>query len=343
MSEVCPGRQKIPAWPFPATEPVPASFAKTFAHSLRCLCRRIALMSGILATLGSLVPTTACAQQMDPRSYANIPIDMNFLLAGYAYSWGDVVFDPSVPVTNADAKVNAVYFGYIRSLDFWGQSGTLGLVVPYASADGQGTVEGQTTSVVRSGFGDATLRLSMNLYGAPALSLREFRDYRQDFIVGASLLVTAPTGRYYQDKVINIGTNRWSFKPEVGVSKALGNWILEGALGVTFYTDNDEFYPGNSVRQQDPLYGTQAHVIYNFSPALWGSLDMTYYVGGTTSVNGVPKADLEQNVRWGATLSQALNRNNSIKLYFGTGAIVRAGTKFDTAGIVWQYRWGEGL
>ena len=132
MSEVCPGRQKIPAWPFPATVPVPASFAKTFAHSLRCFCRRIALMSGILATLGSLAPTTACAQQMDPRSYANVPIDLNFLLAGYAYSWGDVVFDPSVPVTNADAKVNAVYFGYIRSLDFWGQSGTLGLVLPYA-------------------------------------------------------------------------------------------------------------------------------------------------------------------------------------------------------------------
>ena len=120
---------------------------------------------------------------MDPRSYANVPIDLNFLLAGYAYSWGDVVFDPSVPVTNADAKVNAVYFGYIRSVDFWGQSGTLGLILPYASAYGHGDVEGQTQSVVRSGVGDVALRLSVNLYGAPALSLREFRDYKQDSLL----------------------------------------------------------------------------------------------------------------------------------------------------------------
>jgi len=327
MSEVCPGRQK---------------FAAARFQSFR-LCLRIALLTGLFPALSSLAPTTAKAQQMDPRSYANVPVDLNFLLVGYAYSWGDVVFDPSVPVANADAKVNAVYFGYIRTLDFWGQSGTLGLVVPYASASGQGTVEGQANSIVRSGYGDAALRLSVNLYGAPALSLSEFRDYRQDLIIGASLLMTAPTGRYYEDKVVNIGTNRWSFKPEVGVSKGLGKWILEGAMGVTFYTDNDEFFPGNSVRQQEPLYAAQAHVIYNFSPALWASLDMTYYVGGTTTVNDVPKADLQQNARWGATISQALNQNNSIKFYFGTGAIVRAGTKFNTAGIAWQYRWGGGL
>jgi hypothetical protein len=342
MSEVCHGREKIPALLIRVVAFICAPGARTFVTSLR-RCQRTTLLTGALAALGALAPAAAYAQQMDPRSYANVPIDLNFLLAGYAYSWGDVVFDPSVPITNADAKVNAVYLGYIRSLDFWGQSGTLGLVLPYASVNGRGTVEDQTDSIVRSGYGDVALRLSVNLYGAPALSLPEFRNYRQDLIVGASLLVTAPTGRYYPDKVVNIGTNRWSFKPEVGVSKGLGNWILEGALGVTFYTDNDEFYPGNAVRQQDPLYATQAHVIYNFSPALWASFDMTYYVGGSTSVNGVPKADLQQNVRWGATVSQALDRYNSLKLYSGTGAVVRAGTKFNTVGVVWQYRWGAGL
>ena len=342
MSEVCPGRQKIPALLPQAISFASARHAKTLIDSLR-LRRRIALLSGVLAALSGLAPTVACAQQMDPRSYANAPIGLNFLLTGYAYSWGDIVSDPAVPIAGADAKVNAVYFGYARTLDFWGQSGTLGLVLPYASAYAKGTIQEQATSIVRSGFGDAVLRLSVNLYGAPALSLPEFRNYRQDLIVGASLLMTAPTGRYYEDKVVNIGTNRWSFKPEVGVSKALGNWVVEGALGVTFYTDNDEFFPGNAVREQDPLYAAQAHLIYNFSPALWGSLDATYYTGGSTTVNGVPNADLQQNARWGATASQALDRNNSIKFYVGTGAIVRAGTKFSTVGVLWQYRWGAGL
>ena len=279
---------------------------------------------------------------MDPRSYANVPVGLNFLLAGYGYSWGDVVLDPSVPITNASAKVNTGILGYIRSLDFWGESGTLGLVLPYASVSALGDVEGQPASIVRSGYGDLALRMSVNLFGAPALALPAYRDYRQDVIVGASLLVTAPTGQYYPDKLVNIGTNRWSFKPEVGVSKALGNWTLEGALGVTLFTDNDQF-AGSNVRHQDPLYAAQAHLIYNLNPALWVALDTTYYTGGSTSINGVAKADRQENWRWGATASQALDRYNSLKFYFGTGATVRAGTKFDTAGIVWQHRWGAGL
>jgi hypothetical protein len=187
------------------------------------------------------------------------------------------------------------------------------------------------------------MRLAVNLYGAPALSAQEFRDYHQDTIVGVSLSVTAPTGRYYSDKLINIGTNRWSFKPEVGVSKALGPWTLEGALGVTFYTDNDEFFPGNGVRQQDPLYALQAHAIYNFNPRLWGALDWTYYAGGRTSVNGAPNQDFQSNARWGATLAQSLDARNSIKLYLNAGVYARTGTDFTTVGVAWQYRWGAGL
>ena len=97
------------------------------------------------------------------------------------------------------------------------------------------------------------------------------------------------------------------------------------------------------MRQQNPLYAAQAHLIYNFSEVLWAALDVTYYTGGTTSVNGVAKADFQQNGRGGATVSRTLDRRHSLKLYFGSGAIVRTGTKFDTAGLAWQYRWGEGL
>jgi hypothetical protein len=129
---------------------------------------------------------SARAQQMEPRSYSNAPIGLNFVIASYQYSWGDVLLDPSVPVKNADAKVSAVLAGYGRVLDFWGQSGTLGLVVPYAWISANGDVEGQPRTVDRSGFGDLAMRLAVNLYGAPALSLQEFRDYRQDTIVGVT-------------------------------------------------------------------------------------------------------------------------------------------------------------
>jgi len=298
-------------------------------------------LCAVALTVGSL--HSACAQQLEPRSYSNAPIGLNFVIAAYGYSWGDVLVDPSVPVTNVDAKVNTLTLAYSRFLDFWGQSGTVALVLPYASVSANGDVVGQASSVERSGFGDVAMRVSVNLYGAPALSLQEFREYHQDTIVGVSLLVTAPTGLYYPDKVINIGTNRWSFKPEVGVSKALGPWTLEGALGVTFFTDNDEYYPGNDVRSQAPLYSVQGHLNYNFNPRLWGALNATYYEGGRTSVNGNLGDDLQQNSRWGATLGQSLSSHNSIKLYFSSGATARAGTNFTTVGMGWQYRWGAGL
>jgi hypothetical protein len=312
-------------------------------QSLASLLRRALrpTLCAVALAVGSL--HSAHAQQLEPRSYSNAPVGLNFLIAAYQYSWGDVLLDPSLPVTNANAKVNSVVLGYSRFLDFWGESGTIAVALPYAWVSANGAVEGQSHSIDRAGFADVAVRLSVNLYGAPALSPQEFRDYHQNTIVGVSLLVTAPTGEYYPTKLINIGTNRWSFKPEVGVSKALGPWTLEGAFGVTFFTDNNEFYTGNNVRHQDPLYAAQAHVIYNFNPRLWGALDGTYYAGGRTSVNGTLNDDLQSNTRWGATLAQSLNSRNSIKLYFSSGATARTGTDFTTVGIAWQYRWGAGL
>ena len=62
-----------------------------------------------------------------------------------------------------------------------------------------------------------------------------------DLIVGASLQVSAPFGQYDNDRLVNIGTNRWSFKPESGISKALCQWTLEGS----------------DVDQPDPVVGSQ--------------------------------------------------------------------------------------
>jgi len=302
--------------------------------------------AAVLALLAVAAP--ACAQQLEPRAYANLPIGLNFLVAGYSHSRGDVLFDPSVPVSGGSARVDALLLGYVRSLDLWGDSGSIALVLPYAglSASGQittsGQAEPQSTSLTRNGLGDPALRLAVNVYGAPALPAARFREYKQDTIVGASLVVTAPWGKYDGSKLINIGTNRWSFKPDVGVSQALGSWILEGSLGVTFFTDNHDFFGGHT-RSQDPLYAAQAHVIYYFDPGLWSALDLTYYAGGRTSVDGALNDDLQQNSRWGATLGKSLDPRNSLKLYFSSGVVARTGTNFQTVGVSWQYIWGGGL
>jgi len=279
---------------------------------------------------------------MEPRSYANAPVGLNFLIAGYAYTSGGVAFDTSLPLTDPDLTTNSGVLAYGRVLDFWGKSAKLNVIVPYTDLRGTANFAGEPVERNVSGFADPVIKLSVNFYGAPALTREEYAGYNQDVIVGASLRVTAPLGQYDSARLVNIGSNRWSIKPELGISKALGHWTLEGTAAVTFYTDNNDFFRGNH-RSQDPLYSFETHVIYSASAGIWGSLDATYFTGGRTTLNGTLNNDLQQNWRFGFTLAIPVDVRNSIKLYGSRGVSSRTGNDFDLAGIAWQYRWGGGL
>jgi len=237
------------------------------------------------------------AQDIEPRTYSNAPVGVNFLIAGYAYTRGGVPFDSALPVTNPELETSSAVLAYARVLDLWGLSGKLDAIVPYTWLSGSADYAGQSLERVIDGFADPRIRLSINLYGAPALSLKEFKDYEQDLIVGASLQVSAPWGQYDDSRVVNLGTNRWFIKPELGVSKALGRWTLELSTAATVYGDNDDFFGGNR-RSQDPIYSTQVHAIYSLHSGLWASLDATDFTGGRTTLNGVLNEDLPQAF-WG--------------------------------------------
>jgi hypothetical protein len=300
----------------------------------------IALKIGVAIAVAILFcsVTDAQAQELEPRGYANIPVGLNFIAVGYGYTEGDVLPDKSIPLEDAEVEIHTSVFAYVRSLNILGRSGKIQMTLPYVWLHASGKLAGQTGERDVSGFGDPRLRLSVNLYGGPALSLEEFRKYKKDTTIGLSLLITAPFSNYDAEKLANIGTNRWSFKPELGISKPLGQWTLELATGVTIYTDNDNFFGGQHL-EQDPIYSVQGHVIYSFKPGIWGSLSTTYYTGGRTTIDGVKKDDLQDNWRFGATLALPLNRDHSIKLYGSTGVYTRIGSNFDAVGIAWQYRW----
>ncbi|MGZ9127590.1 MAG: transporter [Candidatus Binatia bacterium] len=284
----------------------------------------------------------AKAQDLEPRTYANAPVGLNFLIAGYGYTAGGVATDPAVSIDDAHVEVHSTVLAYARSLGVFGKSAKFNVVLPYAWVSGSAKALGQFREREVSGFADPRFQMSVNFFGAPALSLDDFAHYRQDTIVGASLSVTAPGGQYDSDKLLSIGTNRWSIKPEIGISKRLGPVTLEVAGGVRFYTDNDDFF-GGRVREQDPIYSVQGHLIYSFGYGIWGAVDGTYYTGGRTTVDGRKDDKGQENSRLGVTLALPVNRYNSVKLYFSTGISARTGTDFDAAGIVWQYRFGGGL
>jgi hypothetical protein len=308
---------------------------------------RRALLAWLVAPalgIGTLAaaPGPASGQDLEPRAYANTPVGLNFALAGYFYTQGNVGTDASLPIKDFTVRTNGPITAYVRTLDVWGRSGKLDLIVPYAWLSAKATVAGQAREREVSGFADPRIRFSVNLYGAPALSLEQFAQYKQDLIVGTSLQVSAPGGQYDSDKLVNIGTNRWSFKPELGFSKALGPLTLELIPSVTFFTENNDFFGGKHLTQ-DPLFAVQGHLIYHFNFGAWVSLNSTYYTGGRTTVNDAQNDDWQENVRLGITVALPLNRHFSLKLYGSAGVYTRTGTNFDLAGIALQYRWGGGL
>lgn len=280
----------------------------------------------------------AHAQELEPRAYSPNPVGVNFMVAGYVRSTGGVLFDPSLPFSDVEAELDAAVAGYGRAFGLFGRSATATLALPYVRGDVSGNVGENRREVSRSGLGDTRLKLAVNLLGGEALTPREFAQRKPRTALGASLTVIAPTGQYDPQKLINIGAHRWAFKPELGLSHPLGNWYLEAYAGVWLFTDNDDFYGGQH-REQDPITSLQAHVSYTFRPRLWLAADSTWYRGGDTKVDGVHKADLQENTRIGLTLSVPIASRQSLKFTWSDGTSTRIGGDFTTYGIAWQYTW----
>jgi hypothetical protein len=280
------------------------------------------------------------AQDLDPRAYVWVPVNGNFLSSGFALSTGGVLTDPSLPIENLKANVQTVNIGYARSFNILGKTASAFAALPYSWAQASAIVNGQSESISRSGFSDMRMRLSVLVIGAPATTAAKFAKVKQKTILGISLTISAPTGQYFPDKLINLGTNRWAFKPELALSQPLGKrWLIDVYTGLWMFTNNNKFFTGKSIRTQDPLGSFQGHLSFTIRPKMWLALDATYYTGGNSSIDGVIKDDRQNNSRIGATFVFPVLKNSSLKLAASTGAVVRAGADFNTFSIGWQTAW----
>jgi hypothetical protein len=264
---------------------------------------------------------------------------MNILLVGYGYSFGNVLLDPALPVEDARARLNIISGAYVRAIDVFGLSGKLDVIAPFTWGTWEGELEGQDTSTARTGFGDPRVRMSVNFVGAPALRGGDFIAYRQRTVVGASLQIRVPLGQYDPAKLINLGSNRWTFRTQVGVSQRAGSWVIESYLAVWFFTENTNVFGGGTLSQK-PIVAIKGHVAYIFRPGLWAALDAGFGTGGATTVNETEKGELQENFRLGATLAIPLAMHHALKLAAVTGVTTRIGADFDTIVLAYQYRWG---
>lgn len=297
---------------------------------------RASLWAGALSLLLTFANTNH-AQELDPRAYQPAPIGYNGFIVSYAYSFGDILFEPSVPIEDARARLNFIGAAYFRTYGLFGRFANFTVAQPYAFGHLSGTLEDTRAEIYRSGLGDVRFRFAINLKGTPAMRLPEFIKHKNKANLGASIVISAPTGQYDPAKFINVGQNRWGFKPEVGLSKFFRKWQMDVYAGVWLFTTNENFRGGT--RRQDPITSFQFHLTYNLRPAFWFGLDANFYSGGLTHTDGVPGTIKQKNSRLGGTLSLPVARGQSTKISVSRGVIATRGGDFTTLGAAYNYTW----
>lgn len=267
------------------------------------------------------------AQDIEPRRWTPLPLGTNIVGVAYAYTDGDIFFDPVLQAEDATVAVNAMMAQYIRPFKIGNKLSRLDVLVPYSTAKWEGLLAGVPTSVKRNGFGDPRVRLSMNLVGPDAMNAKDLMEYMASHpvstSVGVSLAITLPFGKYFEDKLLNIGKNRFVFRPQIGMVHQWGLWSYELTGSVFLFTKNTNFFNGG-VREQDLVFAVQTHLIKRFKNRMWGSLSLGSGLGGQSTIDKQPNDDERSDILGALSFGFPIIKKQSIKL-----ALVRAQTLND--------------
>ena len=285
-----------------------------------------------------LLPVGATAQELEPGAYWPLPRGLNIVTAVNSINWGDLAFDPTAPIDDASATINTTAFAFVTAFSVAGRSANASVMMPIVAGHVEGFYLGEFAEAGRFGHGDPRLKFAVNLYGAPAMTPKEFASYQQRGIVGVSLTVAPPLGQYDPAKLINLGTNRWSFRPELGLSRTSGKWVVEMMVGAWLFTDNTNFVGGRT-RHQDAILATQFHLTYKFRQNMWLAADANFYRGGQTTIGGKQNLDLQRNSRIGATFSKGLTPRQAIRVSVSEGAFTTIGAAFTSLAVGYNFAW----
>jgi hypothetical protein len=267
-----------------------------------------------LLTLGGL-PQIAFAQGDGARMYWKSLTDANAITFMPMHMTGNSnPLDPAhVVVPNADFELNMALVGYTRTLDLFGRSAMVSALMPVGEmqADVSGLVVGQSESA--SGFGDLTLQLNLNLYGAPAMNdLQTLQRYEPKFTIDVIADLGIPVGEYNSDDLLNMGQNRWYGRIGFPMMLTLGPWVpgerttIELLPAVWLFGDNTD-YLGQTL-STDPLFQLEGHLTRDLTTSMWASLDAAWFSGAESDINGIPGESLD-NLGIGFTFGYQINDN----------------------------------
>jgi hypothetical protein len=289
----------------------------------KCHMKPGAWLGVIVATMlvvGTLCPSPTQAQ-LPARFYWKTLSGANAVpLIFESLSGNTNPFDPAHTVTpgaNFDATLTLA--GYAKFFPLFDRAAMAAILLPMGRISGDATVAGNTFSQSVNGFGDPMIEFDINLFGPKAQkNIPDALRYEPGFSVDLLADLALPIGEYDDDKLLNIGQNRWYGRLGVPIIWQLGPWVpgrrttLEFLPAVWLFGDNDD-YLGQTL-ETDPMFQIDAHLTRDFTERLWGSLDGAWYTGGQATVDGVEGEELD-NLGLGFTLGYQINDN--LNLTFG--------------------------
>lgn len=277
-------------------------------------------------------------QELEPRSITNLPFGTNFAAGAYGFAFVNTKMDPAFPIEEIDSRLHSVAAAYVRSINFFGLSSKIDVVLPYIAGHFQGEYQGREVGLSRSGFGDIRMRFSFNFVGGKAMNVKQYQNYSPGFVSGLSFMVMAPTGYYNRDFLINIGANRWVLKSQWGAAQNFEKWIVEGYVGLWLYGENKDFYKGNSLKQE-PLVTFKGHVIRSLKNNNWLSFSAGYAMGGNTIINDTPRDTEISTLRLALMYALPISKTSSLKFSAISGIRFQKGSDYNGLIMTYQYRW----
>jgi hypothetical protein len=246
-------------------------------------------------------------------------------------------FDPSQFIyPNADTEANVMITNYARHLTLFNRASSFAVNIAGGSADldvntslipsqflPPGIAPGTTFSQSTSGFADPSVQLDVNLFGTSQLkSTVDLVNYEPKWTLDAAVLLAFPIGEYDDDKLVNMGLNRWygrvafPFKYHFRVFSPGYMTSLEITPSVWLFAENDDFV-GQKL-ENDPMWQLEAHLTHDFTRSFFGSLDLLYRGGFQSEINGVEVGDDLNIGNLGFTLNYQASDNLTIRTSYSS-------------------------
>jgi hypothetical protein len=276
--------------------------------------KRPCLIGLFLSVAASLALSTA-ARGGSARDYLNAPVDTWMASYGAGYTTSVTPEDGTDTVPGVRSNVFAQSLVLTRIMDYWGRTGGLSIVLPYAFID---TAAGPFRAST-NGASDAGFLWQMNIFGGPALTREQFQSFIPQTFSSFHLLVTTPLGTYNPTSPINPSANRWMVSPTVNFSYTPDQgWTwAETYVSARFFTDNNDYLVnGAQTLSQKPILRLEEHLSRNLSDSLWLSLDAYYNVGGETSIDAIEQDNMANTLRVGAGMGLRLWRGADLGLNY---------------------------